>query len=437
MKRYSNTGVPDSTFATNGALYLPTYAGIPFGIMFYNIAILPNDQILVTGDRNGASHFFALKLTIDGQLDSSFGINGITPDNFNHTGYTRNKAMTIQPDGKIIVGGEVYHNIGMVRYLPNGMPDSSFGTDGKVLDAVNLGRETGTINGIGILPDGRIFCGGYAPNNVGDECFSAFMFQPNGRYDSSFGTYGKVKTWVPGAMFAYIQAAIMQHDYKMVVAGATNTITLVRYDTTGKLDRSFADTGICKLPFPGSVKALYQQADGRLLVAGYNDTGFLLFRLHTNGTIDSSFGDHGTIITYPQGYLEARLYGIDVQPDGKILAVGYGKYGGGSTTGYFYDGLIVRYNANAATNTIVPKPTTSRVVISPNPARKTIHISNTTDNGLAQIQLYSVNGTEVYTKSAPGNEVDIIVAGFTPGMYIVKCRFNNGKVYSERILIQQ
>ena len=71
--------------------------------------------------------------------------------------------MTIQPDGKLLVAGEVdlvNSAFGVARYDASGALDPSFGVGGKLFfdfDFFNDGAET-----VAIAPDGSIVLGGFA-----------------------------------------------------------------------------------------------------------------------------------------------------------------------------------------------------------------------------------------------------------------------------------
>ena len=69
------------------------------------------------------------------------------------------------------------------------------------------------------------------------------------------------------------------------------------------------------------------QDDGRIVVAGYpdsesSDSDFTLARLNANGSLDASFGSGGRVRT-SFGDLNGGARGAALQPDGKIVAVGF------------------------------------------------------------------------------------------------------------------
>ena len=95
--------------------------------------------------------------------------------------------------------------------------------------------------------------------------------------------------------------------------------------------------------------AAIQPADGKIVLAGYVYNGstysFALSRYNTNGTVDGTFGNNGTVTTSIGG-TDDRAYSVAIQSDGKILAAGYAT---SSSTGK--DLAIVRYNTDGSIDT--------------------------------------------------------------------------------------
>ena len=90
---------------------------------------------------------------------------------------------------------------------------------------------------------------------------------------------------------------------------------LARYNTNGSLDTTFGQGGyvITTVPDGGPDDGiLLQQPNGDLIVAyadyGSNDGGGVwdLYRFNANGTLDTSFGNQGIVTTTAPGGPEAR-----------------------------------------------------------------------------------------------------------------------------------
>jgi uncharacterized delta-60 repeat protein len=179
--------------------------------------------------------------------------------------------------------------------------------------------------------------------------------QTGGTLDASFGTGGKVITDF-GGIPAAARILAVQQDGKILAAGVAfsnggTDFALARYNSNGTLDTSFGTNGkvITAFDFPGNFDRVFTvvpQPDGKFVVVGSTVNlfaNFALARFNANGTIDTSFGTGG-IVTTAFG-VSAEATSAVVQSDGKIVAAGFANLGGGD---YF---ALVRYNSNGTIDT--------------------------------------------------------------------------------------
>ncbi len=214
--------------------------------------------------------------------------------------------------------------------MPDGILDHTLGGDGKVTTAIGTWAY-GTA--VAIQPNGRILVAGDAA--VGRYTrFALSRYKPDGTLDTSFGGGdGKVTTAWPIGTSAYGDAIAIQPDGRIVVAGVAGTLVgneswfaLARYKPNGTLDSTFGDHG--KLITPVGVMAASAavaiQPDARIVVAGDALVGesdrFALARYKHDGALDKTFGGDGKVTT-PIG---TRAFGADVaiQTDGLIVVAG-------------------------------------------------------------------------------------------------------------------
>jgi uncharacterized delta-60 repeat protein len=153
-----------------------------------------------------------------------------------------------------------------------------------------------------------------------------------GDLDPTFGVGGKVTTDLSPNQFGTsdnANAVALQHDGKIVVAGFFSGLGIggpafVRYNADGSLDSGFGVGGKAKPPFTGGMAAVLLQTDGRIVGVGSGflngQNGFLVSRLETDGTVDTSFGINGQVVT-DFGRVTLGL-GAALQSDGKIVVVG-------------------------------------------------------------------------------------------------------------------
>ena len=189
---------------------------------------------------------------------------------------------------------------------------------------------------------------------------SSTFGQP-GVLDQTFGINGKVLTSISPVSFEATSVAI-QSDGKLVVLGHTNKLTIgvfavVRYQVNGSLDSSFANNG--KFTYNlftnnDRSQSIAVQPDGKILIGGHAETNtstgesdFILLRLTASGSLDSSFGTNGLVITDISGNSEDELFKIILTPTGQIFAGGYTQNGSTSQNGF----AIVKYTTNGSIDT--------------------------------------------------------------------------------------
>jgi uncharacterized delta-60 repeat protein len=174
-----------------------------------------------------------------------------------------------------------------------------------------------------------------------------------GDLDLGFGGGTGIVTTAIGAANDYAQSVIQQADGKLVVAGYSSNgsnwdFALVRYNADGSLDTSFDGDGKVTTDFGASTDAgnsVIQQADGKLVVAGYSDNGgnydFALVRYNADGSLDASFDGDG-IVTTAIGAANDYAQSVIQQADGKLVVAGR------SHNGSNWDFTLVRYNADGS-----------------------------------------------------------------------------------------
>lgn len=174
----------------------------------------------------------------------------------------------------------------------------------------------------------------------------------DGQLDASFGTAGLVSTAIDN--FAVINSSVIQADGKIVVSGWSGVtkvtginFTLARYNSNGTLDSSFGNAGVVITTFPGTdnqINSMMLQPDGKIVVGGVTNVGgyrsFVLARYNTNGFLDATFGNAGIAVTNVG--ISAGIVSIALQSDGKMVALGQ-NFAGTSlmvVARYYSDGTL-------------------------------------------------------------------------------------------------
>ncbi|MEX1195416.1 MAG: hypothetical protein WD904_09095 [Dehalococcoidia bacterium] len=155
-----------------------------------------------------------------------------------------------------------------------------------------------------------------------------------GDLNNDFSGDGKVSTDMRHAI-STAEALALQPDGKVLVGGyASGNYSLARLNADGMLDTSFADGGFGLYDFGDDFNEfLYDlalQDNGQILGVGRTAAGMAVMKWNANGSVDTSFGDNGQAVFDEAGTTDG--YGIALQTDGKIIAVGRtnpGTSGGG------------------------------------------------------------------------------------------------------------
>jgi len=326
-------GSPDGDFGKDGKVTTDFNSQNDQG---KTLAVQSDNRIIVAGiTHNGTDKDFALvRYMPDGSLDLTFGKNGRVVTDIQNNDYAR--CLLVQNDGRILVGGYVftllkYHMV-LVRYNSDGTLDHSFGNKGIVIS--NFGGED-QCRSLAIQPDGKILAAGYTER--GNKDMALFRYTHTGIPDTTFGRFGRVITEISD-FDELANSVLVLEDERIIVAGSYDNgtdwdIGLARYKANGDLDTHFGKSGITKTRL-GSlndrVSTVTVQRDGNILVAGSTDTpsgnDVAILRYNSEGIRDISFGSRGAqIIAVSKGNEYCR--DLVLQADGKMLLTGLADNG--------------------------------------------------------------------------------------------------------------
>jgi uncharacterized delta-60 repeat protein len=298
-----------------------------------------------------------------GSLDPTFG-NGAGYVTTSTTPYT-DAAYTalIQPNGDIVAVGNAGtsssgHEFGVERYNSNGSLDTSFGSGGVAL--ASFGSQSAVGLSGALYPAGTANAGDIVEEGEYNYQYQILArFNTNGTLDTTFGTGGEVMTAIPSMSFINENGGVVVTSTGQIVAlsidGYTNQFALARYNANGSLDTTFGQGGFVITTVPNmngsGIPTLLQQPDGTLIVttaqAPPNSANVWdLYAFNANGTPDTSFGNQGIVTTAaPGGPYAATLYfNAGSSNDGQIVVIG----GTGNNSNI---DELARYNANGSLDT--------------------------------------------------------------------------------------
>jgi uncharacterized delta-60 repeat protein len=276
-----------------------------------------------------------------GALDPSFGGDGkVTTDLTSRSDVAL--GLIVQGDGKLVVAGPASSRgrFALVRYADDGRLDDTFSSDGKVFTSFGPGEEVAA--DLALQTDGKLVAAGW----TGDAArFALARYNGDGTLDSSFGGDGKVTTnFTPRDDFA--SAIAIQTDGKIVAVGAAGgsgvRFAAARYNDDGSLDTSFGGDGKVMTDFsPGYdyADAVALQADGKVVLAGTagyfsRNARFALVRYAADGTRDSTFAGDGKLTTNLTARFDGAFAVAIQSADQKIVAAGQARL----------DMALLRYN---------------------------------------------------------------------------------------------
>lgn len=271
---------------------------------------------------NGVERNYVARLETDGSLDAAFN-PGAGPD-------AAVAAVAVQPDGKILIGGNFTTYAGVARNRLARLND-----DGSL----DLGFEASatmnqTVRCLAVQPDGKIIVGGTFTNYNGTPANSIARLNADGSQDLSFDP-GTGAIGAPAAD-PNVYAIAVQPDGKIILAGsfrfyngvARNRIT--RLNSDGSLDMGFNPQDPDGTGGPNErVTCMALQPDGKIMIGGFfttynNAPRKYVARLNSDGSLNYAFNP----APGPNSYLEC----LAVQSDGSVVMGGaFISYAGQTT----------------------------------------------------------------------------------------------------------
>jgi uncharacterized delta-60 repeat protein len=309
----------------------------------------------------------------EGALDTSWGFanTGKSPIAFDFGGNMGDFATgsVIGPDGSMYISGTVLDaggvsRIGVTRLLPNGLIDTNFGTDGRVMTQSSQGE---LFNTAGIVMKGNsLLVGGYKKKTADNWDFVLCAFSTGGvplLFNSTL-TSCVSASFDPGPSLSrdIPRAMAIQADGKVVMAGSTAVASVsdtyaafARFNTSGALDNTFglSNSGIQLMRTSNflrhQINAVAIASNGKIVgvgktdVVGGNDSSALIVRLETDGTVDQlSQSDECAFEVDGSNSRDTELLGLTMVPNGGGVEDDFVTVGYAQMSGTVHSGLIAK-----------------------------------------------------------------------------------------------
>jgi uncharacterized delta-60 repeat protein len=317
----------------------------------------------VTGS-DGYSQFAVARVDATGKLDPSFGKGtGRMVFSFAPTDrYAAAYAVAFDADGRILIAGQTKvaqldTNIAIARLLPDGSLDPAFDQDGMVTLDSNPGPLSFDVAAaIAVDSEARIVVAGMMAGSDG----ALVRLMPDGSLDASFGASGIALAGldVADGRTGAFNSLIVDRSERLVAGGGVvwdgdqgteSDMVAVRFLEDGSLDAAFGTEGVAIIAFDLAdngggtdfASGIVEQSDGKLVLAGSVEYGGLTYtlaaaaRIDESGTLDESFAQGGKStfdIDLPASDTQ-WLSGVALQGNRPVAVGGMGAQSGNPPSG--------------------------------------------------------------------------------------------------------
>lgn len=437
IMRLNTNGRQDTTF---------NVGGVGTNAIVGAVAVQSDDKIIIGGnffEYNQVSRPSLARLNADGSLDQSFTVGTGAPSIY----FPPIRAIAIQPDGKILIGGS------FTQYNGNSSPGiARLNTNGSFDTTFNVGTgASNIIEVIRVLPSGKIAIGGAFGSFNGFDSEGMAILNSNGSVDTSFVSILKAGGNGP----VYDIAPL--NDGKFIVAGGFNRFDngangsangIVRLNQNGSRDTTFQIGAGCTVGSgngPGQVFSVKILPSGKILAVGFFSKYNLVERggiaqLNPNGTLDLTFnsdpGFEGSALELLVNPTDGKIYvshgGSDYQ--GEVLFNYHTPFSG-------HNMYVIRLNGSGGSTSVNENQSAPNSLIAnvfPNPASQqfTLNLSGESLNQNRETTaiLMNLNGKIMLNKRITELVTEFNVAHLPKGVYFLRVQNNSGLVVKKLVV---
>ncbi|MCF8460752.1 MAG: T9SS type A sorting domain-containing protein [Flavobacteriales bacterium] len=435
LTRFLTSGEMDASFGQDGVTVIDPSTGIDVG---NDMVIQGDGRIVVAGYASpqiGIGPLLA-RFNANGQLDNSFGDNGIVV--INTLEFAIIQKVEILQNGKLLCIAKVGDDIALFRFVSDGTWDQSFGIGGIVI--VDIGSEYHTCTDLMVVENSGFFVSGSSGLVVTEQAALVCKFLADGTLDSDFNSVGWSEFTVNQSYLTNQARHIgMTLAGDLIVAGdlygsSSGEGFVTRLNSGGPIDMTFGNAGVFGVELGTGydlMNAMTLQPDEKILFSGgTSDIGsendFFVLRINEDGSPDPTFGDNGVVITEVSSG-NNQINDMKLQPDGKLVVGGTARIGNNDEI------VLARYHTGL--NTSVKEPShEGRLSLYPNPTSGTLTI--TAETGLDYVELLDALGSTVLTTwTINTDHLQLDLSDLPDGMYLL--RASDGKQITSQKVVKQ
>lgn len=278
-----------------------------------------------------------------GEIDTSFAANGISVSSsgFDELAFSA----LIDNKKRFLAAGGINTDASLWRFLPTGVIDTSFGSNGIV--TLDRGGAIEFISRIILQSDNKIIAAGGSDDGIHRD-MTIWRFNEDGSLDTTFAGTGFVN-YSSGGNYDIAYDVILDSNNRVVATGiindgSGNDMAIWRYNNDGSVDSTFGVAGIVRdnsTTASDNGGGIYIDNAGNILITGHGDFDAKVWRYNDSGVLDTTYASNG-IFTYdgPVGGYDSL--GSGSMDANNVLTVVGSSDGGGSD----FDMLVMRLTEN-------------------------------------------------------------------------------------------
>lgn len=433
ISKYDDNGILDTSFGTSGILNLNENDSFMFDASYLSQLTTSSDgKLLVVSSAYApegfSDNFSAMisKINLDGTFDATYGANGqficSLPNGINHIGSTITDTDAVLSVGynTSYTNNDYTQKMTIIKVDGTGNLDTSFGINGSVDFAYPYQTYT---------PWSAIFKGDdlyllFKKNTDGDSYIAKYNLNTLS-YDSSFGTGGTLQINTNNQNEIALGFLVDDND-DIIVAGRRvstgslqNQLFVYKYNNN-YLDITFGTAGAFTYQLmPGVNSSMsnisIKKFTNKLLISGtfYDYTGAtnnsaFFTQLNNDGTLDTTFGNNGTI--RDQLFTYSAVYDY-LNYDNALITCGSCNAGAGAQVP-----CLMKFLKDPTLNTTNEAP--ENLSIYPNPTNRYLHV-NISDT-INQVSIYDTTGRLITQTKVTQNTLDLDT--LQSGVYMITAK---------------